>query len=225
MAYTLAGIRQRVKEDKLNDTDYESAVIDRFINDAQRSIFNTYELPFMEKVFAGLLSVGDYIFAFPSDYQSLQSLKIVDPTGYQRDITKNYMKFKDFNASFPTPLNNTAGSPGAWTLHGNRLYFDKPTDQAYTLELYYIKKPTVLTDDADIPEIPDEFEEALLLGAYYRVLERNEDFDLAAYYRNGDYTEELEKLENRLGLRQKGKITVMSQPLRASASGRRGGRR
>lgn len=224
MAYDLSYIRDRVLDDKLDDTSFDPDIVDRFVNDAQRSIFNTYELPFAEKVFAGLLSIGDYIFAFPDDYQALQALKIVDPNENRRDITKLYMPFRQFNESFPTPANNTAGTPGAWTIHGSRLYFDKPTDQAYTLELYYLKKPTKLEDDSDVPEIPEEFEEALVLGAYYRVLERNEDFDLASYYKNGDYTDELDKMVNRLGLRVKGAPTIVGQPQRPYM-GRRSGRR
>lgn len=225
MAYTLAGIRQRVIEDKLDDTSYDTAIVDRFINDAQRSIFNQYELPFTEKVFAGILPDGGYIFTFPTDYQMTQALKITDPTRNVRDITDLYLPFRQFNRAYPVPLNNPEGPPTAWTLHGNKLYLNQPTDQAYTLELYYIKKPATLANDTDVPELPSEWEELLVLGAYYRVLERNEDFDLASFYKNGDYTEELDKLEQRLGKRQTGKPQPMPQPLRMARHGRRNGRR
>lgn len=223
MAYTLAGIRQRVIDDKLDDTGYDTAIVDRFINDTQRSIFNSFEMPYAEKVFSGLLPDGGYIFTFPDDYQITQALKITDPTANVKDITDSYVPFQQFNRAFPVPLNNPEGPPTAWTLHGNKLYFDKPTDQPYTLELYYLKKPAVLDDDADIPELPSEFEELLVLGAYYRVLERNEDLDLAAFYKNGDYTDELDKLAQRYGKRQVGKPQPMAQPLRTSR-GRRNGR-
>lgn len=224
MAYTLAGLRQRVLEDKLDDTDFEADIVDRFLNDAQRSIFNQYELPFMEKTFAGTLPDGGYVFTFPADYQLVQSLKLVDPTDDKQDITKYYMKFRDFNEAYPIPTENTEAKPSIWTLHGNRLYFSQPTDQIYTLELYYIKKPDLLEDDGDVPELPSEFEELLVLGAYIRVLERNEDFDLAAYYKNGPYTEELDKLTARYGKRLLGGPSVMGQPLR-QLRGRRNGRR
>lgn len=222
MAYDLAGIRQRVIEDKLDDPDYDTDIVDRFINDAQRSIFNTFELPFVEKVFAGILPSGGYIFTFPDDYQITQALKVVDPTEDVKDISENYMPFRDFNKAYPIPQTYETGPPSAWTLHGNRLYLSRPTDQAYTLELYYLKKPALLDDDADVPEIPSEWEELLVLGAYIRVLERNEDFDLAAFYRNGDYADELDKLAMRLGKRQSSKPVVMAQPRRTvrRASGR-----
>ena len=151
MAYTLSGIRNRIIDDKLDDPDFDTAIVDRFINDAQRSIFNTYELSFIEKVYAGLLPDGGYVFTFPDDYQITQILKITDPDSNIRDITDLYVPFRTFNKVYPTPLNNTEGAPAAWTLHGNKLYFDKPTDQSYTLEIYYLKKPDLLEDDGDVP--------------------------------------------------------------------------
>ena len=61
-----------------------------------------------------------------------------------------------------------------------------------------------------------------MLGGYIRVLERNEDFDLAAFYKNGDYADELSKLETRYGRRQQGKATTIGQPLRTGRTRRNG---
>lgn len=222
MAYTLASVRNRVLDDKLDDTNFDPNIVDRFINDAQRSIFNTYELPFQEKVFRGNLTVGGTIFNWPEDYQLQQSIVIVDPVGNKKDITKNYMNFRDFNMQFPVPEVNPEGVPDRWTVYGNKIFLDRPTDQAYILSLFYLKTPDLLDDDADVPEIPEAFEEVLVLGAYYRCLGRNEDFDQAAFIKNGEYTDELEKMVSRLGRRQTGKSTTMGQPQRlAGRSSRR----
>lgn len=218
--YTLAYVRNRVLDDKLDDTGYDPDIVDRFINDTQRSIFNTYELPFMEKVFRGTLPVDASIFTFPVDYQMQQSLVIVSPEGQIRDISNNYVDFREFNRIYPVPDNNDAGMPSIWTIHGGRLYLDRKTDQEYTLSLYYLKTPAILEDDGDVPEIPIEFEEVLVLGAYYRVLQRNEDFDQAAFVKNGDYTDELDKMVARLGKRQTGRPQVMGQPLRTQRARR-----
>ncbi len=214
MAYNLATIRNRVINDKLDDPTYDTTVVDSFINDAQRQIFNSYELPFMEKEFSGQLPADEYIFAFPTDLQIIQSMKITSPVGQQRDITFQYMKFAEFNRLYPTPLNNDSGEPLAWTTHAGRLHLARPTDQLYQLDTWYIKSPTTLTDAADVPDIPEAFSEALVLGAYYRVLERNEDFDLAAFIKNGEYAEQIDLMTQRLGKRQTGKPMVMGQPLR-----------
>ena len=55
---TLADLRKRVMIDKLDDEDYEPEIIDNFLNDAQRDIFNQFELPFMEKIFIGDVPAG-----------------------------------------------------------------------------------------------------------------------------------------------------------------------
>lgn len=214
MDYTLASIRNRVIDDKLDDVNFDPSVVDRFINDTQRAIFNSYELPFTEKVFNGVLPLNGVIFEFPEDYQVQQSLVITDPDGVEKNITNNYLNFRDFNSLYPTPAKNEPGEPTHWTIHGRKLYLSRPTDNSYTLTLFYIKKPTKLEDDADVPEIPEEFEELLVLGAYYRCLARNEDFDQADYIKRGDFTDELNKMLSRYSRKQQGATTVIRQPLR-----------
>jgi hypothetical protein len=214
MAYDLATVRNRVLDDKLDDTSYDPEIVDRFINDTQRAIFNLYELPFMEKVFSGLLPAGESIFEFPLDYQLAQMLILVDSNSASVDLTHQFIPFDEFFRAFPDPESTDAGRPSVWTSHGNKIYLNRPTDDSYTLKLFYIKAPDLLDDDNDVPEIPESFSEVLVLGAYYRILERNEDFDQAAFIKNGDYLDELEKMVARLGKRQVGKPNVMGQPRR-----------
>ena len=66
--------------------------------------------------------------------------------------------------------------------------------------MYYIKRPVKLTQDSDVPELPEEFEELLVLGAFRRILERNEDYDLAASV-EAQYQSKLVQLVNRYGFR------------------------
>lgn len=212
MAYDLSYIRNRVLEDKLDDVEFDPGVADNFINDAQRSIFNSYELPFQEKVFNGTVPLAASIVNFPSDYQVAQSMVLKADDGTSVDITYNYLEFREFNKRFPAPDTREAGKPTIWTSYGDKLYLSQPTDQNYTLSLFYLKTPAVLEDDSDIPEIPEEFQEVLVLGAYYRILERNEDFDQAAFVKNGDYADEVAKMLNRLAKRQAGKPHLMSAP-------------
>lgn len=224
MAYNLAGIRQRILEDKLDDTEFNPDIVDNFINDAQRSIFNTYELPFMEIQTTETLTSGSYTFDWPDDYQVEQAIIIISPTSNVKDITTNFMPWREFIRSYPNPSGNTPAMPSTWTTYGRTMYLTAPTDQSYTISLWYLKTPTPLLRDNDIPELPEEFEEALVLGAYYRILERNEDFDLASFYKNGDYTDELYRLVGRLSNRQIGAPTVMPQPRRFGGTRRRGRR-
>lgn len=213
MSYTLSDIRNQVIDDKLDDTSFDPSVVDRFINATQRDIFNTYQLPFTEKVFSGSLPVGNRIFQMPTDLQTLLAVVITDPTGYERSITELFMPYRDFNKRYPTPANNVPGRITAWTSFGGQMFTSASIDQQYQMDVFYTKKPNTLEDDNDVPEIPEEFQEALVLGAYRRILQRNEDFDLAAAVAN-DYKDQLDLLVGRYGFRIASGPIIMSQPRR-----------
>lgn len=207
MDYNLAGIRRRVQIDKLDDEEYDSSVIDNFINDTLRDVFNECELPFMEKIFTGDIPVGATIFSFPTDVAQPQSMVIISPEGNATDIMNYQMDFRDFNIAYPVPLNNTASQITRWALYGGKMLLSAPTDKAYTLSTFYIKKPVLLTQDSDIPEVPEEFMELLVLGAYKKVLERDGDFDLAQNI-GMQYNKMLGMLVSRYGFRTNGPIIM-----------------
>jgi hypothetical protein len=222
MAYNLEGIRTRVINDKLDDPEYSASVVDNFINDAQKGIFNQLHLPFLEAQTEDTLSEGDHTHAFPDDYQLSNAIILVSSTGAITNITSNYLTWREYIRLYPYAQGNQEATPSMWTNYGNTLYLSAPANDNYTLIFWYLKRADDLASDGDIPQLPSEFEELLVLGAYYRVLERNEDFDLASFYKDGDYTQELNKLATRYGSRQEGKPPVMSQPLRSDRMRRSG---
>lgn len=201
MDYTLRGIRERVLVDKLDDEEYEASVVDNFINDTQRNIFNQYELPFQEKIFQGTVPQTTTLFAFPTDVAITQSHLITAPDGTQTDLADKYLEFKEFNRRYPTPSNNKPGPIAAWTLFAGNMLLSAPLDQDYTMTIFYIRKPKTLSANSDIPEIPEEFSELLVLGAFMRVQKRNEDYDLAAVT-NQEYNDQLDLLVSRYGYRK-----------------------
>jgi len=210
MDYNLVGLRQRVRIDKLDDEEFDSSVIDNFINDTQRDIFNQYELPFQEKIFQGTIPAGSTMFQSPKDLAQLQYETMAGVQGF----SETKMKWREFFNTYPDNTNATAGAPSAWTLYAGNIVFDKPTDIEYTFTLYYIRKPLLLTEDTSVPEIPEEFSELLVLGAYIRVLKRNEDFDQAAYVET-EYNRQLDLLVTRYGFRQaSGAIKMKNRQIR-----------
>lgn len=220
MDYNLKGIRDQVVIDKLDDESFDPSVVDRFINTVQRRIFNTFELPFMEEVFSGVIPADQRIFIFPKEVQLVQSVVITAPDGTQKNITNSRLRYQDFLAKYPTPANNTPSAIGEWMSYAGKLYASAKTDQAYQMDTFYIKKPTVLEQDEDVPDLPEEFQELLVLGAYKLVLERNEDFDMAAVI--GDqYTEQIEQLVDRYGFRVINGPIRMAQPRARTARRRR----
>lgn len=214
MDYNLASLRQRVIIDKLDDEEFYPGIVDRFINDTQRDIFNQYELSFQEKIFAGTVVQGTTMLLLPSDAATVQSFVVTSPDGQQQDIIDYYLPFREFNKKYPTPSLNEQADIRNWTLYANNIIFAAPTNDTYTLTTFYIRKPVVLSGDGDIPEIPEEFSELLVLGAYIRVLERNEDFDQADYVRT-QYNTLLDMLVARYGYRKStGAIKMKSGQIR-----------
>lgn len=196
MEYNLAGIRQRILVDKLDDDEFDPQIIDNFINDAQRDIFNQFELPFQEKIFQGTIPAGSTMFQLPNDLAQMQSQTIAGASGF--DGQK--VAWRDFFRAYPDVANATPGAPSRWTQYAGNILLSTPTDQDYTMTLFYIRKPKTLTQNSDVPEIPEEFSELLILGAFKRILERNEDFDLANEV-DVDYQRILLQLVNRYGAR------------------------
>lgn len=212
MDYNLAGLRQRVRIDKLDDEEFDGSVIDNFINDTQREIFNQYELPFQEKIFQGAIPAGSTMVQLPSDLAQLQSQTLTDVPGF----SKMKHKWRDFFEIYPDNTAEAAGAPCAWTLYAGNVILNAPVDQEYTLTLYYIRKPILLTQDSHVPEIPEEFSELLVLGAYIRVLKRNEDFDQADYVET-EYNKQLDLLVSRYGFRAAdGAIKMKSGQIRTN---------
>ena len=213
MEYNLAEIRRAVAVDMLDDEEFDPAIIDRAINRAQREIFNQFELSFMEKIFSGIIPVNSTIFKYPSDLALPQNHVVTSPEGSQKNIESLYMPFRNFTAVYPNPANNEAGEISRWTSYGGNILTSAPTDREYTLDLYYIKKPELLLADGDVPEIPEEFSELLVLGAYIRIAKRNEDTDLAQIALQ-DYAGQLNKLVERYGYRKTGPIKMQNKQIR-----------
>jgi len=150
MDYTLQGIVKRVQTDKLDDDEFDTGIITRFVNDTQRDIFNQFELPFQEKIFAGTVPLSASMFNLPADLALLQNVSMAEVPGFYA----TRMNWKDFFAKYPDNTSAEPGKPSAWTLYAGNIIFDKPTDEDYTLTLFYIRKPITLTQGTQVPEIP-----------------------------------------------------------------------
>lgn len=213
MEYNLAELRRTVRVDLLDDDEYDPDIVDRALNRAQRNIFNQYELSFMEKIFSGDIPQGRYMVAYPEDLALAQSHVISAPDGSQKSMDSRYIPYKDFNRMYPTPGNSKPGNIVHWTSYGGNIILSNPTDKEYTLDVYYIRKPAKLLADTDVPSIPEEFEEALTLGAYLRIAKRNEDLDLYQIAMQ-DYQEQILQMVNRYGMRKDGPIKMKNMQRR-----------
>lgn len=213
MDYTLQALIRRVQVDKLDDDEFDTGIIGRYLNDTQRDIFNNFELSFQEKIFAGTLPSTSTMFQMPDDLALLQRAILSNGTNVQ-DITDKYMPWREFLKHYPDPTSNTAGDVSNWTSYAGNIILNCPQEDEQTLTMYYIKKPKLLVLPTDVPEVPQEFEELLVLGAYIRCLKFNEDNDQASFH-EGEYNKMLDLLVSRYGGRvSPGAVKMANQQIR-----------
>ena len=186
MSYTTGSIVTRVQQ-RIRDTGYSSTEIKSYINDTLNDIYNEYRIRFMEDTQDYTLVVGTADITngagLPTNY--VQALDILINIGTGTKL--NYIEAKDI-------MDTTAsGVPTCWYIYENTIkVFPVPTT-TYTVTLRYYKKPTELDADAGVPELPSEFQEVLVVGAAYRVMQVKDNYDQAAILQN-KYDELLQKL-------------------------------
>ncbi len=185
MAYNLLDLRSRVRT-KIKDTSYSAATIDGYINDAIVEIADLYPWIYFQKVVSGALTVDEHTYEQQSDHQTTSKLVLIHPTQTTSfwDITKYRYPWEEFFDKYPAPDQLDSSQPVYWTEYGNQIYFNCPASLAYTLRQFYQKIPTELEADADIPELPKNFREAIVLGAAYRCEEERDNYDISAIVQN-----------------------------------------
>jgi hypothetical protein len=185
VSYNLLDLRSRVRS-KIKDSSYSAATIDGFIDDAIVEIADLYPWVYFQKVVSGALTVGEHTYEQQDDHQITSKLILIHPTQTTSfwDITKYRKSWEEFFDTWPAPENFDNSQPLYWTEYGNQIYFHCPSDLAYTLRQFYQKTPTELSADADVPELPQNFREAIVLGASYRCEEERDNYDIAAVLQN-----------------------------------------
>lgn len=182
--YNLQSLISRIKT-RLKDAEYDDDTIAQFINDTYFEILGDTHYQFLEKKYRASAQEGGPLL-LPKDYQSIIHLTArLDKKRYPLRY-KPSREFFDFgkNSSF----NNYT-----YTIFGNELHFSLPNienekdedgdEKFYELDLYYLAKPLTLTGTAR-PVIPQEYSEAIVLGALARAEQLRDNFDYAQVYEN-----------------------------------------
>lgn len=211
MAYTTADLVSRVQQ-RVRDTGYSSSEIKSYLNDTLNDVFNEYRLPFMETIQTYALTSGDsditHGSGLPANY--VQALDLIITTSGQERLLP-YADIREIDQYYPDPddtTRNAQNTPSRWYYYADTIRVFPVPNQAYTVSLRYYKKPTELEDDADVPEVPSEFAELLVVGAAYRVLQVKDNYDQAGILQN-KYDELLQKLVVKFSQPQVGKPVVM----------------
>lgn len=211
MSYTCGDIVAKVQR-RVRDTGYSSTEIKDYLNDTQNDVFNEYRLPFMQAVQAYTLTAGVSDITngsgLPANYVQALDLNL---TSQGREKVLTFMDTVAIDDTYPDPDDTTVNPlnvPNNWYFYAETIRVYPSPDSAYTVSLRYYKKPTLLSSDADIPELPSEFEELLVVGAAYRVLQVKDNYDQAGILQN-KYDEILQKLVAKYSQAQTGSPQLM----------------
>lgn len=179
MAYTTGQLVTDV-QNRLDDTGFSSTILKQFLNDTQREITNGRFFRFMEGSQNYTLNVGTAEITngggLPTNYQTPILLRNTY-SGYEGILP--YMDYTQFRTQYAGADNATDAAPRLWYEYAGSIYVYPAPDVAYTVTMDYLKKATELALDADVPQVPEEWRELMVLGTYKRALEYNDDFDLA----------------------------------------------
>ena len=137
-----------------------------WINEAQIQFWDQYDWPWIYTNLGTACSAGSNSIAQPSDMVVPTAMQIADPglltgpfTYLPKDSRLTYIE--DGWDSTTAAL----GRPTSWNYGEGSIYFDKAADLSYRVVLYYIKNPTILTSDANVPDLPVRYHYALIRGA------------------------------------------------------------
>lgn len=211
MSYILGDIADLVRA-RVRNTGYSPAETKQYINDTVNDVFNRFRLPFMQAVQTYTVGVGVADITngtgLPDNFVTV--IDLVATTQGQEQV----IPFKDYTELenlYPDTADTTAhpnGQPLYWYKYADTIKVFPAPATAYTLSLRYYKKPTLLSADADVPELPSEFQELIVLGAAYRILQVTDNYDQAGVLENA-YTEQLMMLVERYSRSQVGRTTTM----------------
>lgn len=221
MAFQLSDIVTKVQQ-RVRDTGYSSSEINNYINDTQNDVFNEYRLPFMQTSQNYTLAVNTSDITngsgLPSNF--VQAIDIfLTTTG--REKVLEYIDFAELDklyADLDDTTANPANVPNYWYKIDDTIRVFPVPNAAYTLTMRYYKKPTILSANADVPEIPSQFEEVLVVGAAYRVMQAKDNYDQAGILEN-KYDELLQKMVVRFSQPQVG--TAIRIPINRTRTSKR----
>lgn len=183
--YNLSGLINRIKV-RLDDDEYPDTTIVQFLNDALFDALGEAHYQFLEKIYVATTQQSG-VLPLPGDYQTLITMtaKIGNNVWPFR-----YMDYKEF-----LNMDRENGAKNyRFTVFGGKLLYNVPDvsaeidedgdDKFYELSLYYLAKPLPLSQPTDVPVIPYEFGEVLVMGALARAERLRDNFDYAAIYEN-----------------------------------------
>ena len=162
---TYAGLVEAIQAFTEVDEPTFVSNIPNFVQDVERLVNNTVELPAFRRNVTGTATASFPYLTLPSDFLSTFSVAVMNSGDTQADGYR-YMLNKDVNyirEFFPFP--GVTGTPQYYALFDNNTYILGPTpDVNYDIELHYFAYPTSIVT-AGTTWVSQNFPNVLLYGA------------------------------------------------------------
>lgn len=162
---TYAGLVEAIQAFTEVDETTFVANIPNFVQDTERLVNNTVQLPAFRKNVTGTATTSFPYLTLPTDYLATFSVAVMDSGETQSDGYR-YLLNKDVNyirEAFPYPA--VTGTPQYYALFDNNTFILGPTpDVNYNIELHYFAYPTSIVT-AETTWLSTNFPNVLLYGA------------------------------------------------------------
>lgn len=177
MAYNVTTLTTRVQS-KLDNTSFDSSIILQFLNDGQRDIVIQAKPQYMRAEATYTTSIGsNQLTTSATDVLVPLSLRMYTPLNYANLLP--YIPYQDVDEYYPNVGLLGTGPPVAWSIFASVPFVVNNADAVYTLKGKYLQVPPELVNTTDVPILPVTFSEILVLAAYKRALEHDDNFDQA----------------------------------------------
>lgn len=154
-----------------NDTRITDAVINREINRALKRIAMIHDWPWLQTEKTIITSASRASYALPDDFLRLISLRFTDTT-VPVNLTQRSKQEVDAVPGL--------GQPHIYSIWSGNVKLAPTPSGTYTLCLSYISQESALTNDSDVPLIPDYWNNGVIDGALVELLRTAARTDEAA---------------------------------------------
>lgn len=177
MAYQLSTIRSRI-QDKLDNSSFSTSILTQFVNDGLRDVvIQAQPKQYQGETTYTTTALANTLTTSATDVLVPINMRIFTPINYAMLLP--FMDYKDVDLYYPNVGLLGTGPPIAWSSYSDVPFVVNNSDQIYTLKSKYLRVPTELVNDSDVPALPVTFSEILVLAGYKRALEHDDDFDQA----------------------------------------------
>ena len=161
--------------DELNEPTagfWSDTELKRWINRASMDLAESARLAAATSTTVTTVS-GTEKYNLPSDFGAVRQVELVDAS--------NSNDFTELDAMSIDLREDDTGEPTGYYVEDDDLYVIPKPDGVYSLRVWYVKRGTTLSADADTPIIPTEFHDLIVLFAVSQAKRKDDDAAFQVY--------------------------------------------